>query len=100
VAGVLVLVAIVVTVVFVGVVALGIAAAVLVVGLVALAIDRVLLALSPKRRERRVSQQRMFLWRSGPFPGGPVIETTATDATPTGDQPGVLERKPDEGQSE
>ncbi len=97
--GLLALVAIVVTVIFVGVIALGIAASVLVIGLIALAIDRVMLALSPKRRERRASQQRMFVWRSGQFPGGPVIETTATDSTPIEDGPGPHEMTHDDDQA-
>ncbi len=98
--GVLMLVAIVAAAIFVGVVVLGVIAAVLVVGLLVLAADRVMLALSPRRRERRAAQQRTFMWRSGLFPSGPVIETTATDATPTGDQRGLSEGQPDEGNSE
>lgn len=69
----LVLVAIVAAVIFVGVIVLAIFAALVVIGLLVLLVDRVALALSPKRRERRAEQRRTFFWQSGQ-----VIDTTAT----------------------
>jgi high-affinity Fe2+/Pb2+ permease len=88
--GAVVLVAIAVLVFFVGLVALGILAAILVIGFVALAVDRVLLALSPKRRERRANQSRAFVWTFGQMPGQ-VIDTTAIDSSQ-----GVASPAPDE----
>jgi len=85
--GVVVLVAIVVLVFFVGLIALGILAAILVIGFVALAVDRVLLALSPKRRERRANQSRAFVWSFGQMQPGQVIDTTAIDANEGSDNP-------------
>jgi purine-cytosine permease-like protein len=79
--GVVVLAAIVVLVFFVGIVVLGVVAALVVVGLLVFAVDRALLALSPKRRERRAEQQRTFVWRFGQAQSGAVIDTTAIDAT-------------------
>ncbi len=76
--------AIVVLALFVGFVALGIVAALLVIGLLALAVDRILLTLSPKRRERRRTRQsRVVIWRSGQFGPGEVIDTSVIDTTAT-----------------
>jgi hypothetical protein len=77
--GLILVVAIVAAAIFVGVIVLGIVAAVVVVGLVVLAVDRLLLALSPKRRERRANLQRSFIvWGAGqPARPGPVIDATA-----------------------
>ena len=102
--GLVALVGVVVLVFFVGFVVLAIVAAFVVVGLIAWGVDRLLLALSPKRRARREAAQRAFIWRfggmstdGGPFGGavsGGVIDATATDvpADPidtgsTGDDP-------------
>ena len=78
--GVVVLAAIVVLIFFVGIIVLGVVAALLVIGLIVVAVDRVLLALSPKRRERR-AEQRTSLWRFGQAPSGVVIDTAAIDTT-------------------
>ena len=96
--GVIVVVAVVVAAVFAGLIVLGIVAAVVVIGLVVVAIDRLLLAISPKRRERRANVQRSFMiWGSGlPAQQGPIIDSTAHLVVPedeTGpdhppDQPG------------
>ena len=77
--GVVVVVAVVVAAVFAGLIVLGIVAAVVVIGLVVLAIDRLLLAISPKRRERRANMQRSFMvWGPGlPAQQGPIIDSTA-----------------------
>jgi hypothetical protein len=77
--GAIAIVAIVVVAATVGLIVLGILAALLVVGLVVLAVDRLLMAISPKRRERRANLQRsFFIWGTGtPVEGGPVIDTTA-----------------------
>jgi type IV secretory pathway VirB3-like protein len=80
-AGVIVIAAVIVAAIFAGLVILGVVAAVVVIGLIVLAIDRVSLALSPKRRERRADLQRSLFWRSGA-----VIDTTAT-ATATVEEP-------------
>ena len=105
--GLVVLAGVVVLVFFVGFIVLAIVAAIVVVGLIAWAVDRLLLALSPKRRARRDAAQRAFMLRframstdGGPFGGavsGEVIDTTATDASadptdtgPTGDDPDEL----------
>jgi predicted lipid-binding transport protein (Tim44 family) len=85
--GLLVLVAVVVAVVFVGFIALGIFAALVVIGLLALAVDRVVLALSPKRRQRRADQTRMFVWHSGQFRSGQVIDTRVIDNTGAAEGP-------------
>lgn len=85
--GLVALAAIVVLVFFVGFLALAVVAALVVVGLVALAVDRVLLALSPKRRARREAQRRMSAWRFGTSVPGGVIDTTATDTTGHGEVP-------------
>jgi hypothetical protein len=73
------IVAILVAAAAVGLIVLGILAALVVVGLVALLVDRLLLAISPRRRERRANLQRsFFIWGTGtPLEGGPVIDTTA-----------------------
>jgi type IV secretory pathway VirB3-like protein len=94
--GLLVLVAVVVAVVFVGFIALGIFAALVVVGLVALAVDRVMLALSPRRRERRANQTRMFVWQSGQFRSGQVIDTRAIDTTANAEDRASREQGPSE----
>jgi type IV secretory pathway VirB3-like protein len=94
--GVLILVAVVVTVIFVGFIALGVVAVLVVIGLLALAVDRVMLALSPKRRERRANQARRFGWQSGLFSSGQVIDTSAIDTTATPDEPKWPEPGPDE----
>jgi hypothetical protein len=105
--GLVVLAGVVVLVFFVGFIVLAIVAAVVVVGLIAWAVDRLLLALSPKRRARRDAAQRAFIWRfggmstdGGPFGGamsGEIIDTTATEETAgsgdtgsTGDHPEEL----------
>jgi hypothetical protein len=77
--GAIAVVAIVVAAAAVGLIVLAIFAALVVVGLVALAVDRLLLAISPKRRERRANLQRSFtIWTTGrPVQGGPIIDTTA-----------------------
>jgi hypothetical protein len=85
--GAVVLAAVVVLFFFVGLVALVVVAGLVVLGLIVWAVDRVLLALSPARRERRASQTGIFVWQSGQFPPGQVIETTATESTGTGDEP-------------
>ena len=87
--GLLVLAGVVVLVFFVGFIVLAVVAALIVVGLLVWAVDRLLLALSPKRRARREAGQRAVIWRfrgmstgAGPFGGrdpGEVIDTTATD---------------------
>jgi hypothetical protein len=92
--GAVVLVAIVVLVFFVGLIALGILAAILVVGFVALAVDRVLLALSPKRRERRANQSRAFVWSFGQMQPGQVIDATAFDADENPGHPASDEEGP------
>ena len=93
--GVIVLAAIVVVVFFVGFIALGVFAALLVIGLLALAVDRVLLALSPKRRERRADQRRAFIWRFGQVQSGQVIDTTAIETTEGLDDPRPTDEGPD-----
>ena len=102
--GLVVLAGVVVLVFFVGFIALVVVAALVVVGLIVWAVDRLLLALSPKRRARREAAQRAVTWRfggmstgAGPFGGavpGEVIDTTATDTSsdqidrwPSGDDP-------------
>jgi hypothetical protein len=86
-------VAVVVAAVFAGLIVLGIFAALVVIGLAALAVDRLLLAISPKRRERRAKSQRSFIvWGTGrPPPSGPIIDTTARLEAP--------ERQPRSGDS-
>jgi O-antigen/teichoic acid export membrane protein len=77
--GAIAMVAIVVAAAAVGLIVLGVLAALVVVGLVVLAVDRLLLKISPKRRERRANLQRsFFIWGTGiRGGGGPVIDTTA-----------------------
>ena len=70
--GVIVVAAIVVAVATVGLIVLAVVAAAVVVGLIVLAVDRLLLALSPKRRKRRED-----LIQSWGF-GSRVIDTTAS----------------------
>ena len=96
-AGVVAIVALVLTI---GVIALVVFAALLVIGLIAVGVDRLLLALSPKRRERRASQQRMYVWRSGQFRSGPVIDTTVIETTATLDEPQSPAEGPDESRPE
>jgi hypothetical protein len=91
-----VLAAVVVLVVTIGFVVLVVFAALLVVGLVAVGVDRLLLALSPKRRERRAGQPRVYIWRSGQFRSGPVIDTTVMDTTATLEDPQSQTEGPDE----
>jgi purine-cytosine permease-like protein len=98
--GVVVLAAIVVLVFFVGIVALGIFAALLVVGLIAFAVDRVLLALSPKRRERRANQSRAFVWGFGQMQPGQVIDATAFDVNEALGNPTFEEQGPEESAPE
>ena len=76
--GLFVLAVVIGLVFFVGFIALGVFAVLLVIGLVILAVDRVMLALSPKRRERRANQNAAFIWRYGQIQSGNVIDTTAT----------------------
>jgi hypothetical protein len=78
---VVLLVAVVATVVLVGFVSLGVVAALVLIGLVVLAVDRVALAFSPKRRARRADQRRIFIWRTGQSPSGQIIDASATDTT-------------------
>lgn len=93
--GAVVLAAVAVLIFFVGLVALGIVAAILVIGLVALAVDRVLLALSPKRRERRANQRRAFVWSFGQMQPGQVIDAVVVEPDerlgPMGDDQGPEE---------
>jgi len=82
---VVLLVAVVAAVILVGFVSLGVVAVLVLIGLVVLAVDRVALALSPKRRARRAEadQKRVFVWRFGRFPSGQVVDTSVIDATAT-----------------
>jgi type IV secretory pathway VirB3-like protein len=92
--------AMVVLVLTIGFIALLVFAGLLVIGLIAVGVDRLLLALSPKRRERRASQPRMYIWRSGQFRSGPVIDTTVIDTTATLDDPQSQTEGPDESTPE
>jgi len=104
--GLVVLAGVVVLVFSVGFIVLAIVAAFVVVGLIAWAVDRMLLALSPKRRARRDAAQRAFLWRfggmstdGGPFSGavsGEIIDTTATDGSADPADTGTTGDDPDE----
>jgi len=87
--GVVVLAAIVALVFFVGVVVLVVVAGLLVLGFVVWAVDRVLLALSPKRRERRAAQERAFRWQFGQMQTGGIVDTTVIDATATEEPSGA-----------
>jgi type IV secretory pathway VirB3-like protein len=93
--GLFVLAAVVVAVVFVGVIALAIVAVLVVIGLFVLAVDRIALALSPKRRDRRSHQHGMFIWRSGEFRSGQVIDPKVIDTTATLDEPRSREAGPE-----
>ncbi len=77
--GLAIFVGMVLAAIFAGLIVLGIVAAVVVIGLIVLAVDRLLLAISPKRRERRANLTRSFVvWRTDqPTGSGPVIDTTA-----------------------
>jgi hypothetical protein len=104
--GLVVLVGVVVLVFFIGFIALAVVAALVVIGLIVWAVDRLLLALSPKRRARRESAQRAVIWRfggmstgAGPFGGtvsDEVIDTTATDSSTDLIDPGAPGDDPDE----
>lgn len=83
--GAVVLAAVVVLIFFIGFIVLGVVAALLVIGLLVMAIDRVLLALSPKRRERRANQQRTFVWWFGQVQSGDVIDATAIETSESSD---------------
>jgi type IV secretory pathway VirB3-like protein len=87
--------AIVVLVLTIGFIALVVFAALLVIGLIAVGVDRLLLALSPKRRQRRASRPRVYIWRSGQFGSGPV-DTTVIDTTATLEEPHSPTEGPDE----
>ena len=91
--GLLVLVAVVVTVAFVGVIALGVVAALVVIGLVVLAADRLALALSPNRARRaeQAGRARVFVWRSGFDGAGPLIEAAAARFSIEGSPASVVE---------
>ena len=78
--GTLVLAAVITLVFFVGIIALGVLATLFVIGLVVVAVDRLLLALSPRRRQRRAEQGAAFSWQFGRMSPGPLIDTTATEA--------------------
>ena len=94
--GLVVVAAFVVLFFFVGLVALVVVAGILVLGLVMWAVDRVLLALSPARRVRRAAQGGVFVWRSGSFGPGRVIDTTATESTGTREHLPLDGPRPDE----
>ncbi len=89
--GLAVLVALVVAGLFVGLIVLGIVAALVVVGLLVLAADRILLALSPRRRERRANLQRSVVWWAGTPPRGPVIDAEAHLDDPGAGPPSELD---------
>jgi ABC-type bacteriocin/lantibiotic exporter with double-glycine peptidase domain len=94
--GTVVLIVVVVLVFVVGFVALGVFAALVVMGVLALAVDRVLLALSPKRRERRASRQQAFVWTFGQLQTPDVIDATAVDMTEDWDGEEPDGRHPDD----
>jgi type IV secretory pathway VirB3-like protein len=94
--GLVVLAAVVVLFFFVGFIALVVVAVLLVVGLIVWAVDRVLLAISPKRRERRADRSGVFVWQFGQVPPDVVIDTTATESTVRTDDPGLDDPGPDE----
>lgn len=93
-----VVVAVVALALFVGFIGLVIVGGLLVIGLLAWAVDRVLLAVSPKRRERRSQQGGVFVWRAGQFGQVRVIDAEAIDTTaseaPRSDGPEGDERRP------
>ena len=93
--GVVVLAAVVVLFFFVGAVALIVMAGLVVLGLIAWAVDRVLLAVSPKRRERRAGQAGMFVWQFGQARPADVIDTTATESTGDRGEPRLDDQGPD-----
>ena len=90
--GLVVIAAVVVLALFVGFIALVVVAGLVVVGLIVWAVDRLLLALSPKRRERREAARRAIVWRVGGFTtgagtsggrgSGDVIDATAVEESP------------------
>jgi archaellum biogenesis protein FlaJ (TadC family) len=94
--GVVVLAAVAVLVFFVGFVALVVVAGLLLLGFVVWAVDRVLLALSPKRRERREAQGRAFVRQFGWTESDVVIDATATEETTGVEHPGLDAHRPDE----
>jgi len=94
--GAVLLVAIAVLVVFVGFVAVAVVAGLVVVGLVAWAVDRVLLALSPRRRQRREARNRAVAWRFGTIQRGDVIDATATTDEPRSTRPDRRELGPED----
>ncbi|MGD0881122.1 MAG: hypothetical protein ABSB09_06100 [Acidimicrobiales bacterium] len=94
--GSVVLVVVVVLVFAIGFVVLGVVAALVVVGLLALAVDRVLLALSPKRRERRAGRRQAFAWTFGQPQTPDVIDATAVDTTEDWDGAEPDGRHPDD----
>jgi len=96
--GVVVVAAFVVLFFFVGIVALVAVAGILVLGLVVWAVDRVLLAVSPARRERRAGRGGVFVWQSGPFGMGQVIDTTATESSTTWEHLPLDRTRPEETQ--
>ncbi len=75
--GGVIVVAIVIATALIGLVMLAVVAAIVVIALVVWAIDRVALAVSPKRRERRQRLVRTF------DPRGPIIDATVTFDEPT-----------------
>jgi len=85
--GTLVLAVVLALVFLVGFIALGVFAALFVAGLVVVGVDRLLLALSPKRRARRAERGAAFTWQFGRLPSGPIIDATAIDTTPDPDDP-------------
>jgi hypothetical protein len=83
--GTVVLAAVVGLVLVVGLVALGVVAGLFVVALLAVAVDRLLLAISPKRRRRRQERVRpgaVFTWQFGRLPNDRIIDATAVDSPP------------------
>jgi hypothetical protein len=81
---VVILVAVVAGLVLLGVAILAVVAGLMIVGLLAVAVDRILLRLSPKRRERRAQRVRAM------FHGPDVIDTTATLDRPDAGDPDQL----------
>ena len=81
--GTVVLAAVIVVVFLVGFIALGVVIGLFIVGVLAVAVDRLLLALSPKRRQRRADRgAAIFAWQFGRPPPGQIIDTTAVESTP------------------
>jgi Flp pilus assembly protein TadB len=79
------LVGVIVAAIFVGIFVLAIVAGVLIIGAIVMAIDRLMLALSPKRRQRRAHLQRSLFGRPGV-----VIDATATLEERRSDPPSDL----------